>query len=102
MPKGETSRPYNAKQRKALKTLLNLEQGMKGKSVANQIEIIRGNPYQDAQRVLREEGSNDLTRRRMKDIGREGGASAATKERRKEVNTRARMDTLFSSRGPKK
>jgi len=102
MPKGETSRPYNAKQRKALKTLLNIQEGMKGKSTENQIEIIRGNPYQNAQRVLQEEGTNDITRRRMKDIGRKEGASATTKERRKEVKSRAKMETIFSIRGQKK
>ena len=78
MPKGETSRPLNRKQKNAMKTLLRLNREMENKSFANKMEIIGGKPYRDASMIMRDAAKNEYTRKTMKQIGREEGASEAT------------------------
>ena len=92
MPKGETSRPLNSKQKKAMRTLLRLNREMEGKSLPNQLEIIRGKPYRDASTTMRDAAKDEYTRKAMKKIGRDEGASKTYPARR--INLRSGLATL--------
>ena len=89
MPKGETSRPLNATQRKAAKTLLRLNKELENKSHANKMEIVTGKRYQDASMKLREAHKEEFTRVSMKVIGRKKGASQASQGLRKAIKSEA-------------
>ena len=82
MPKGETSRPLNRKQKNAMKTLLRLNREMEDKSFPNQLEIMRGKPYRDASMIMRDAAKDEYTRKAMKKIGRDEGASKTYQSRR--------------------
>ena len=85
MPKGETSRPLNSKQKKAMKTLLRLNREMEDKSLPNKLEIIGGKPYGEASMIMRDAAKNEYTRKTMKQVGRDKGASKASQELRRAV-----------------
>ena len=85
MPKGETSRPLNRAQKKAMATFVRLNREMQDKSIKNKLEIMAGKPYQDATWTLRNAAKDEHARKRMKEIGREEGATTATGSRRKIV-----------------
>ena len=89
MPKGETSRPLNATQRKAARTLLMLNKELENKSTANKMEIITGKRYMDATMKLRDADEKEFTRISMKAIGRKTGASKATQGLRKAIKSSA-------------
>lgn len=52
MPKGETSRPLNATERKALKTLLKVRKDMEGLSVGSKSYLIQKSGYSKAIKTL--------------------------------------------------
>lgn len=83
MPKGETSRPLNSTERKAAKTLLNIQKGMEGKSTANRMEIIMGSRFGKAAAILANAKNKETVRKRMKDVGRNQGASKANQDVRR-------------------
>jgi len=85
MPKGETSRPLNRKQKNAMKTLLRLNREMEDKSLPNQLEIIRGKPYGEASVIMRDAAKDEYTRKTMKEIGRDEGASKTYPSRRRNL-----------------
>lgn len=87
--KGETSRPLNRTQRQAAKSLLMLNREMQNKSLANKLEIISGPRYVTAAAKLRDAHKSEYTRKTMKKLAREAGASKATQSVRAAVRSRS-------------
>ena len=85
MPKGETSRPLNATQKKAAKTLLRLETKMVGKPFANKKEIMETKEYINAASAMRGVDEDEYTRASMRSIARRFGPSKSPKSLRKIV-----------------
>ena len=90
MPKGETSRPLNATQKKAAKTLLRLEAKMVGKPFADKREIMETKEYIKAASAMRVADEDNRTRISMRSIARRFGSTKNPKGLREIVKNTSR------------
>ena len=72
MPKGQTSRPYNRKEKKAVATLKNLKAATKGFSQNNKNTVMSGKTATAAQQTLTGRGAKQYFRNEGKKLGRIG------------------------------
>jgi hypothetical protein len=75
MPKGETSRPYNRTEKKAVKTLSGAREGAKGKSSTNISKIMKGPRTKEALKTLSDRDMKETVRKLGKKQERDTGSS---------------------------
>ena len=75
MPKGETSRPYNRKEKKAVATLKGSREGAKGKSSTNISKIMKGSRTKSALQTLADREDKAYYRQAGKKKERKTGES---------------------------
>ena len=72
MPKGQTSRPNNRKEKKAVATLKNLKSATKGFSSTNKNTVMSGKTATAARKTLTIRGAKQYDREEGKKLGRIG------------------------------
>lgn len=72
MPKGQTSRPNNRKEKKAVATLKNLKSATKGFSSINKATVMSGKTATAARKTLTTRGAKAWVRKEGKSLGRIG------------------------------
>ena len=72
MPKGQTSRPYTRKEKKAVATLKNLKSATKGFSSINKATVMSGKTAKAASKTLTIRGAKSYAREEGRKMGRIG------------------------------
>ena len=78
MPKGQTSRPSNRKEKKAVATLKNLKSATKGFSSTNKKTVMGGKTATEAKKTVKGRDSKATDRKYGKVVGKRGMVRTGT------------------------
>lgn len=78
MPKGQTSRPSNRKEKKAAATLNNLKSATKGFSSTNKNTVMGGKTATEAKKIIKGRETKEIDRQYGKAVGKKGMGRTGT------------------------